>query len=339
MKLKDKDRCSNMNLRLSPGDTIGIFSSSYPAAAEAPKPVERAISFLQQKGYQIKLGKLFGKQDYYRSGTIRQRAEEFNELLRDPEVTCMMAVAGGMVSNAILPYLDYTAAAEHPKIIVGHSDITALLLGIYQKAGLVTYYGPNLAADFGQSQQYSEQSLSYLEAVVSSQANLPYLCPIPPFYSDELSDWAEEVVEQEKKPNRWVTLRGGRAQGRLIGGNLNTISGIMGSPYMPEIRKGDILFLEDTEKFAAHAERYFSLLKLCGVLDRVGGIILGKHRKFDHQGSGRSCGEILTEVLGSREIPILADVDCCHTVPMLTLPIGGQVALDADSQEISLLSF
>lgn len=212
-------------------------------------------------------------------------------------------------------------------------------LGIYQKAGLVTYYGPNLAADFGQSQQYSEQSLSYLEAVVSSQANLPYLCPIPPFYSDELSDWAEEVVEQEKKPNRWVTLRGGRAQGRLIGGNLNTISGIMGSPYMPEIRKGDILFLEDTEKFAAHAERYFSLLKLCGVLDRVGGIILGKHRKFDHQGSGRSCGEILTEVLGSREIPILADVDCCHTVPMLTLPIGGQVALDADSQEISLLPF
>lgn len=67
------------------------------------------------------------------------------------------------------------------------------------------------------------------------------------------------------------------AKGRLIGGNLNTINGIMPSPYMPEFQKGDILFLEDTEKFAAHSEHYFSMLKICGVFDKVSGIFLGKH--------------------------------------------------------------
>ncbi len=188
---------------------------------------------------------------------------------------------------------------------------------------------------FGQKPPFLDFSLSSLEKAMSG--DFPITCSKPEFFSDELTDWEKETSEREKKPNRWITVYPGVVEGRLLGGNLNTLSGIMGSPYMPTFQPGDILFLEDTEKFAAHAERYFSMLKLCGVFDKAGGIILGKHRKFDDQGTGKTWADILLEVLNGRTLPVLADVDCCHTVPMLTLPIGGKVRLDAEGQKITLL--
>ncbi|MCI9317527.1 MAG: LD-carboxypeptidase [Oscillospiraceae bacterium] len=315
---------------------IGVFSSSYPITAEAPEAAARAAAYLQSRGWQVKLGELAGKRDFYRSGTIRERAAEFNHLLRDPEVTHLMASVGGMVSNALLPYIDYGFLREHPKPVIGLSDAAALLLGIYQKTGQTTYYGPNLVTVFGQRPPLLDFSLERMEAVLGGSP-LPLPCPMPPVYSDEPTDWSREVPERTQLPNRWVTVRPGIAEGRLLGGNLNTISGIMGSPYMPDFREGDILFLEDTEKFAAHAERYFAMLSLCGALDKAGGIILGKHRKFDDQGTGRTPADILLELLDGRDIPILADVDCCHTVPMLTLPIGGTVRLDAGERTITIL--
>lgn len=106
---------------------------------------------------------------------------------------------------------------------------------------------------------------------------------------------------------------------------------------MPEIREGDILFIEDSLKDACTIERTFSLLKLSGVLDKIGGILLGKHEKFDDNGTGRKPYEILLEVLGDRQIPFLAEFDCCHTHPMLTMPIGCQVELDATNKRVTLL--
>lgn len=320
---------------LKRGDTIGVFSSSYPITAVTPTGTESAAKFLEGQGYRVKLGKLTGKRDFYRSGTARERAEELNELIYDPEVSCIMASIGGMVSNAVLPYLDYDYLKAHPKMVVGYSDITALLLGIYEKTGLVTYYGPGFVTMFGQQPPFLEYSLSCLEQALGER--IPFTCHQAPFFSDEPTDWELEASQKEQKPNSWVTVCPGIAEGRLLGGNLNTISGIMGSPYMPEFQQGDILFLEDTEKFAAHAERYFTMLKLCGVFDRASGILLGKHRKFDDQGTGKTWADILLEVLDGRELPILAEIDCCHTIPMMTLPIGGRVKMDAGKQEIVVL--
>lgn len=320
---------------LKKGDTIGVFSSSYPFTAIAPEAAKSAAAFLEKEGYHVKLGKLAGKKDCYRSGTAQERAEELNELIRDPAVSCIMAAGGGMVSNALLPYLDYETIKACPKPIIGHSDITALLLGIYQKTGLITYYGPNFVSTFGQKPPFLDFSLSSLEQALGDSHN--FICRKPPFFSDELTDWGREIPTKKELPNQWVTVLPGTAEGRLLGGNLNTISGMMGSPYMPEFRRGDILFLEDTEKFAAHAERYFSMLKLCGVFDKVGGIILGKHRKFDDQGTNKTWAEILLEVLNGQRLPILAEVDCCHTIPMLTLPIGGILRMDAEKQELTII--
>lgn len=319
---------------LKRGDTIGVFSPSYPITALAPEAAARAQAYLEGKGFRVKLGKLTGKRDCYRSGTARERAEELNGLLRDPEVRCVMAAMGGMVSNAMLPYLDYQAFGRDPKPVVGHSDVTALLLGLYAKTGHTTYYGPNFVSSFGLEPPFLDFSLESLVQALSGEG---YACPMPPFYADEPTDWEKPFREKEQKPNRWVTVLPGEAEGRLLGGNLNALTGLMGTPYLPEFRQGDILFLEDTEKFAAHAERYFSLLKLRGVLDKAGGILLGKHRQFDDQGTGKAWADILLEVLDGRQVPILADVDCCHTVPMLTLPIGGKVRLDAGRRSVAVL--
>ena len=248
-----------------------------------------------------------------------------------------MAAAGGMVSNSILPYLDYALFAQNPKAVVGHSDITAILLAIYRKTGVITYYGPNLVPTFGQRPPFLERSLKSLEAVLGEDSARPYTYPTPPYYSDEVTDWKAGVKPKEPIVNRLITVNRGKAAGRLLGGNLNTITGIMASPFMPEIKEGDILFLEDTEKFAAHTERTLSMLKLCGVFDKIGGLILGKHRKFNPQDSGRTPIDILLEIIGQAKFPILGEFDACHTVPMLTLPLGADVELDAGAQSLTLL--
>lgn len=106
---------------------------------------------------------------------------------------------------------------------------------------------------------------------------------------------------------------------------------------MPEIRDGDILLIEDSLKNASVIERTFSLLKLSGVFVRIGGIILGKHEKYDDCGTGRKPYEVLLEVLDNCSVPVLAEFDCCHTHPMFTMPIGCRVELDATNKRVTLL--
>jgi muramoyltetrapeptide carboxypeptidase LdcA involved in peptidoglycan recycling len=115
------------------------------------------------------------------------------------------------------------------------------------------------------------------------------------------------------------------------------MAGFWGSPYMPAINHGDVLFLEDSMKKASVVEKNFNLLKVNGVFERVSGILLGKHELFDDEGTGRKPHDILSEVLGERNIPILADFDCCHTHPMLTMPIGRTVKLDAAKKRVQLI--
>ena len=102
--------------RLEKGDTIGIFNSSYPITAESPDAAKRAVEFLQSKGYIIKHGKLWGCIDSYRTASAKERADEFNELLYDSSVKCIMASIGGFVTNSMLPYIDYDCFMQNPKL-------------------------------------------------------------------------------------------------------------------------------------------------------------------------------------------------------------------------------
>ena len=249
---------------LKSGDTIGIFSPSAPATATAKQRYIRGKEFLQSKGFQIIEGTLTEKKHGYRSGTPKERAEELNLLLRDSSIKMVMSSIGGTNSNSLLPYIDYEAFKNNPKIIVGYSDTTAILLALYAKTNIPTYYGPALIPSFGKFE-------------------------------------------------------------------------LIGTPYFPVIEKGDILLIEDSLKGAATVEKNFAMLKLHGIFDKVGGIILGKHELFDDEGTDKKPIDLLLEQLDGRVIPILADVDCAHTHPMFPLTIGKKIRLNTLEKSITCI--
>lgn len=323
--------------RLQKGDKIGIYSPSSPITYSSPKRFQRAKSFLESKGFEIIEGNLTGMHDYYRSGTIQDRADELNELIRNPEIKMIMSTIGGTNSNALLPYLDYDAFKKNPKIMIGYSDATAILLGIYAQTGIPTFYGPALVPSFGEFEPFLDHTYDYFKEMLIEEQSLPYIIPTPPIWTDEPLNWEVKTGDKVQRDNEWVCVNEGVAQGRLVGGNLNAMYGIWGSPYMPDIQQGDIILLEDTMKTASVVEKNFTLLKLNGVFEKVSGILLGKHELFDNQGTGRTPYDILLEVMGNRDIPILADFDCCHTHPMLTLPIGRNVELDATNRKVKIM--
>jgi len=324
-------------MRLKKGDTIGVFSPSTPITKFCPKRHARAKEFLEGKGFKIKEGKLTGKSDYYRSGSIEERAEELNELIRDPEVRCIMSAIGGMNSNSLLPYIDYKAFEKDPKVIIGYSDVTAILMGIYAKTGIKTYYGPAFVASFGEMEPYNEMTYRYFEDILMDD-NKGYVYEMPEFWTEEFIDWETQEREKDRNKNEWLTLKEGTVEGRLIIGNLNTMGGIWGSPYMPEIKDGDILFIEDSLCDIATVERSFAHLKVSGFFDRIGGLILGKHELFKDGGTGRKSYEVLREVLGDYDFPFLAEVDCCHTHPMFTMELGSTIRLDSGRKQIAVIN-
>ncbi len=323
---------------LAVGDTIGFFSSSAPATVTAKNRFFRGVEFLQRKGFKLVSGKLTGKTDFYRSGTIKERAQEFNELVYNPDITCIMSTIGGYNSNSLLPFLDYDAIIANPKIIIGYSDTTALLAGIYAKTGLITFYGPALIPSFGEYPPLVDITYeSFIKILTRKQSGI-YTYTLPEKWSDESINWNENKILRTKKlyKNNCAFYGSGKVEGRVIGGNLNTLTGIWGSEWMPEILNGDILFIEDSRKSIATVERLFSMLKLNRVFDKVSAIILGKHELFDCAGSKRRPYEVLTEVLDGKQIPVLDGFDCSHTHPMLTLPLGVKLAIDFDNKNISI---
>lgn len=315
--------------------TIGIFSPSYTLISDSPETAERAESFLREKGLEVKHGKLWGRNNAFCTGTPEERADEFNSLLHDPDVDVLMASVGGIVTNGMLPYIDYEFYLKHPKPVVGMSDVTALLLALYKKTGVPTYYGSNFVTSYARLGEYRDIALKCLCDVLSFKDSFDYTPP--EYYSDEVIDWTKPLTVEKLIPNRLVTLNGGKVNGRLIGGNLWVISNIWGTPYMPEIRQGDILFIEDTEIEADLVECHLGQLKICGVFEKLGGLIIGKCRDFYDCGTEKNYYDLIYDYIGRPDIPVLAECDFSHCVPMLTIPIGIKAELDADAQRIRLL--
>lgn len=325
-----------MTYALRTGDTLAAFSPSFPITAKSPARYQRAQDFLASKGIAFLPGNLCGKEDFYRAGTARERAEELNALLRDPQVRCIMSTIGGSNSNALLPYLDYAAFRRDPKIVVGYSDATAVLLALYAQTGIPTFYGPALVASLGEFAPLVDDTWQAFVDIVGEQASFPHELTMPAQWTEEFIAWETQGRAKTMQPNAWRCVQPGVARGRLIGGNNNTLYGIMASPYMPEIRVGDILLIEDSLKDAATVEKNLTMLKLAGVFDKVGAILLGKHEGFKDQGTGRTPVDILLEVLDGNPVPLLAEFDCCHTHPMLTLPIGVEVAVDVAALKVTV---
>ncbi|MGF7060647.1 S66 family peptidase [Brassicibacter mesophilus] len=297
--------------KLRYGDSIGIFSPSCPVSNF--NTYARAKKYLENKGYKIVEGNLTRKSDYYRSGSIKERVEELNGLIRNPNIKCIMATIGGMNSNSLLPYIDYESFIQNPKIVIGYSDVTAILLGIYAQTGIPTFYGPPVAEEFWEYPLLADEIYGNFEDLLVKDRTIPY-----------------EISNKE-----WKTITKGIVRGRLIGGNVDTILGFWGSKYMPNITEGDILFIED-EGNASTLERNFSFLKVNGIFNKISGIILSKHELYDDKKTGRKPYELLLEVLNNENLPIIADFHSCHNRPMV-MPIGCYIEMDSTNKKITLL--
>ena len=247
-----------------------------------------------------------------------------------------MSTIGGSNSNALLPYLDYEALVADPKVIIGYSDATSILLAVHQKTGLVPFYGPALVASFGEFAPLVESTYESFAAVVMAVKARSHIYTLPPLWTDEMIPWEEQNRAKALQPNECAFLGTGAISGRLIGGNLNTMWSIWGSPYMPPIREGDILLIEDSLKPISTVERLFAFLKINGVFDRVAAVLLGKHELFDDQRTGRTPLDVLLEVLDGQDVPIVNGFDSCHTHPMLTVPLGLQFTIDFDQDHNSI---
>lgn len=322
---------------LKKGDIVGVFSPSKPASVTAHDRYVRGKQVLESLGLIVKEGELTGKEDYYRSGTPKERAAELNTLLRDPDVKMIMPSIGGTNANSILPFIDYEAFQQHPKIIVGLSDVTAILLALYRKTGIPVFYGPSVASTLGEFPPLVDDTIKYFKMMFMDGNDIPYTIPTPKYWSDDKVNWLEKNGEKKLYINERICVKQGKAKGKLIGGNVNTMYGTIGTEYFPMIKEGDILLIEDTTKTAAVVEKNFAMLKLHGILDKVSGIILGKHEQYDDMSTGRKPYEILLEQLDGREIPILAEFDTCHTHPLHTMPFGRQVELNATEKKVTLV--
>ncbi|MCP4021591.1 MAG: LD-carboxypeptidase [Desulfobacteraceae bacterium] len=321
---------------LKKGDTIAFFSPSAPGSVTAPKRFGRAKAFIKNKGFKLLPGNLCGKRDGYRSGSAKERARELNELLSNPDIDCIISTIGGINSNALVPYIDYDAFKQHPKIVVGHSDVSSILLALFAKTGITTFYGPALIHSFGEYEPFLNMTWAYFKDMLMKHHDMPYTYTMPDFWTDDFINWEEKTRDKTMNKNQWITVKKGVAEGRILGGTLNALSTILGTQYMPQMDEDTILFIEDTTKTAAYVERLFALLKTHGIFEKIAGIILGKHEQYDDQNTGKRPHDLLLEMADDIDIPILAEFDCCHTHPCFTLPLGKKIRLDATEQAVSI---
>ena len=221
----------------------------------------------------------------------------------------------------LLPYLDYKIIEENPKVILGYSDITALLLGIHSQTGLVTMHGPVGSAT------WNEFTVTHFKSVLmNGEADF---CSNPIKMGDNLT-----LVD-----DRILTINKGKAKGKLLGGNLTVMCHLLGSKYMPN-SKDSILFCEDVDEAPYSVDRMLTHLKLTGSMDDMNGFVFGKCTKCE-PGDG-SYGSLSLEDLWDDHIrplnkPAYAGAMIGHITHKFTMPIGIEAEIDADAGTIKFL--
>ncbi|MBE0558032.1 MAG: LD-carboxypeptidase, partial [Proteobacteria bacterium] len=240
--------------RLKAGDTVGLVS---PASITFdPELVDIVSEVLTALELNMKLDTRALNRWGYFAGTDEERASAINDMFADPDVDAILALHGGWGSARVLPFLDYELIARHPKIFLGYSDITALLLALYARSGLVTFHGPTGNSTWNQfSAGYVRRMLFQGEALTMENPK-------------DLGDNLAQVKDRIR------TITSGTARGRLAGGNLTVLSSIVGSDYLPDW-EGHILFLEDINEEVYRIDRMMTQLKLAGVLNKISGIVFG----------------------------------------------------------------
>jgi muramoyltetrapeptide carboxypeptidase len=298
--------------RLRKGDVIGLVS---PASTPTPREkIQGSVRYLEGLGYRVKIGQHASKAWGYLAGTDEERAEDFNAMIRDPQVKAIFALRGGYGTPRILPLIAYRSLARQPKIISGFSDITALQLAIYRKCGLVTFSGPMPAVEFWKNPDpYTEEN--FWRLLTSSKT------------VGELSNPLEE---------RFDLLKEGEARGALLGGNLALAASTVGTPFMPPL-KGAVLVLEEVDEYPYRVDRMLAQLKNAGALKDLNGMLLGRFTNCEPKDASKphlSTDFVLREYAQMVDGPVLGNLLYGHVPKKLTIPFGLTAQIDTAKRRI-----
>ena len=285
---------------LGPGARVALVAPAGPLRGEAD--VERAVANARSLGWEPVVAPHVLRRTGYFAGTDGERLADLNAALADPRVDGVWCLRGGYGCMRLLPDVDYDAVRRRPVTLIGFSDVTALHAAIGARASLVTMHGPVARNPLG---EFSRDSL--VRAVVRG------------------GDPCGHAPGAR-------TLRGGRAGGRLAGGNLALVAALAGTPWAPDLRDA-ILVLEDVNEAIYRVDRMLVQLRLAGVLDGVRAIVFGQCTDCPEQSDdgARTLDAVLLEHAEHLGIPCLAGIPMGHVDDQWTIPLGAIATLDADA--------
>ncbi|MEG6586693.1 S66 peptidase family protein [Dendrosporobacter sp. 1207_IL3150] len=285
--------------RLKSGDTIGIISPASPGAEEH---VTAGTTWLEEKGFRVRLGQSVGQTFGYLSGADDIRAADINNMFASPDIDGIICLRGGYGSMRILESVNFDIIKNNPKVFVGYSDITALHLSIVQRTGLVTFHGPMAASDFGKNPS-DYTSDCFLRAITDTTPLGQIINP--PGTQDP------------------IFIVPGSAHGILTGGNLSLIAATLGTPYEIDTR-GKILCIEEVGEAPYRIDRMLSQLLLAGKFDDCAGIVFAvcADCEKDDDSPDFSVEEVLRDRLAKLNKPLLYNLYFGHTADKATIPFG-----------------
>jgi muramoyltetrapeptide carboxypeptidase len=309
---------------LRPGDQVAVAALSGGLDEDEAPLFERGVEAIERMGFAVRVSPSVDRNRrwWWAAATPREVAEEFNGLLRDPEVRAIFALTGGRMTLSYLDLIDDDAVRADPKPLLGFSDITTLHLALHSRTGLVSVHGDLVTHGFGYWHESGGTRRKELEDIylrVLTGAAAPGVLP---------------------PGRRWESWRSGRAEGPLIGGLLNRLVRVQATPYAlaPERFDGAILFWEEAFTSTSVVWNDLHVLRSAGVFDRISGMVVGTPFEVEPtEGGPQTLREVVLDVLGERDIPVLGNVDVGHDPPNVPMPLGVRAQLDADATTLSLL--
>ena len=278
---------------LKKGDCIGIVC---PAGYMPKKNAATCIETLQNWGYKVVIGKTLGSQFHYFSGTDQERLADLQAMLDDATIQAILCGRGGYGLSRIIDQLNFTKFKQHPKWLIGFSDITVLHSHLYQQIKFASLHAP-MAAAFNNGGASNVYVQSLKKALKGDLAN--YTCAL----------------------HAYNTI--GKATGELIGGNLSLIAHLIGTKSSLKTA-GKILFLEDVGEYLYNIDRMFIQLKRAGLLNNLAGLMIGGFTEMKDTVTpfGTDVLSIIKAHIQEYNYPICFDFPVSHATENYALKIG-----------------
>ena len=295
------------------GDVIGICAPASPPSS--PDALDAGIRYLEQLGYRIELGKNLYRRRGYLAGSDAQRISDLHDMYLNPQVKAIFAARGGYGAHRILARLNYRLIRRHPKILVGYSDITALQMAIYAKARMTSISGAMV----------TEMPATFKPATEEM------------FWRSLTSPKPLGVIRGMK--NGWMTSGNDKmSSGRILGGNLSLLAGMMGTSYFPLFDRL-VLLLEDIDERPYRVDRTLQQLRLNGVFAKAYGIVLGAFIDCTPVKGKASLrlNQVFAETLQGFSFPILSGFRYGHLINSLTIPLGVRVRVNGFRNTLEFL--